>query len=122
MKGVGAETGRGLTCLPVGWSVLRCLVGAGRCKKSQCPVRGRRGRSTPVGPSREQALPFLAQVHHKEKRLVLAVGPNGQEPTRNMGSLSGGERSIASLAFILALGKEVQPPFHAMDEFDVRRM
>lgn len=65
--------------------------------------------------------PLPRQVDYRAQRLALAVGPNGQEPTRNMGSLSGGERSISSLAFILALGKEVAPPFNAFDEFDVRR-
>ncbi|KAL4440366.1 hypothetical protein ABPG75_003367 [Micractinium tetrahymenae] len=61
----------------------------------------------------------FVQVDYHAGRLALAVGPGGKEPTSNMGSLSGGERSISSLAFILALGKEVNPPFHAMDEFDV---
>lgn len=61
----------------------------------------------------------FVEVDYRAQRLALAVGPNGQEPTRNMGSLSGGERSISSLAFILALGKEVAPPFNAFDEFDV---
>ena len=36
-----------------------------------------------------------------------------------MKSLSGGERSLSTLAFILALGTECESPFRAADEFDV---
>lgn len=35
-----------------------------------------------------------------------------------MKQLSGGERSLCTLAFVLALGaSSIQPPFHALDEF-----
>jgi chromosome segregation ATPase len=48
------------------------------------------------------------------------VGIGKAAPTSDMKALSGGERSLASLAFILALGTVgVNPPFHALDEFDV---
>jgi chromosome segregation ATPase len=61
------------------------------------------------------------EVNYKEKRLALEVRLEGQkEGTNNMKDLSGGERSYTSLAFILALGRVgVNPPFHALDEFDV---
>ncbi|KAI3431453.1 hypothetical protein D9Q98_004505 [Chlorella vulgaris] len=59
-------------------------------------------------------------VDYKEKELVFKVGIGGTEPTTDMRALSGGERSLASLAFILALGHVgINPPFHALDEFDV---
>jgi hypothetical protein len=45
------------------------------------------------------------QVDYKEKELVFKVGIGGTEPTTDMRALSGGERSLASLAFILALGE-----------------
>jgi chromosome segregation ATPase len=44
-------------------------------------------------------------VDYKAERLVFRVGINGAEPTSDMKSLSGGERSLASLTFILALGE-----------------
>lgn len=61
------------------------------------------------------------EVNYKERRLVLEVQLDShKEPTRNMKDLSGGERSYTSLAFILALGRVgINPPFHALDEFDV---
>ncbi len=33
--------------------------------------------------------------------------------------LSGGERSLTTMAFVLALGQSLQTPFRMMDEFDV---
>ena len=39
--------------------------------------------------------------------------------TSDMKSLSGGERSFSTLAFILALGGEISAAFHCLDEFDV---
>ena len=43
---------------------------------------------------------------------------HGQKAT-NMRSLSGGERSFSTLAFIMAMGKFINAPFHCLDEFDV---
>lgn len=43
---------------------------------------------------------------------------HGQKST-NMKSLSGGERSFSTLAFIMAIGDSIQCPFHCLDEFDV---
>ncbi|KAI7843604.1 hypothetical protein COHA_002846 [Chlorella ohadii] len=62
------------------------------------------------------------EVNYKERRLIFEVQLDGHErPTRNLKQdLSGGERSYTSLAFILALGRVgINPPFHALDEFDV---
>ena len=47
-----------------------------------------------------------------------SVGINGKPPTIDMKTLSGGERSLTTLAFVLALGQtSINPPFHALDEF-----
>lgn len=45
-----------------------------------------------------------AQVDYRQGRLSFKVGQQGQAATRDVKSLSGGERSLVSLAFILALG------------------
>lgn len=34
-------------------------------------------------------------------------------------SLSGGEKSFATVCFVMALWQEVELPFHFLDEFDV---
>jgi hypothetical protein len=39
--------------------------------------------------------------------------------TKDLKSLSGGERSFTCVSFVLSLGKEIATPFFAMDEFDV---
>uniref|UniRef100_A0A7S1XAK1 RecF/RecN/SMC N-terminal domain-containing protein n=2 Tax=Compsopogon caeruleus TaxID=31354 RepID=A0A7S1XAK1_9RHOD len=48
-------------------------------------------------------------------------GPSNlvQHTTVDMRSLSGGERSFATLCFMLALGEQMDIPFRIMDEFDV---
>ena len=48
--------------------------------------------------------PPSPQVDYKRERLVFKVGIGGGAPTADMKALSGGERSLTSLAFILALG------------------
>eukprot|EP00887_Chlorella_sp_A99_P002385 scaffold10.g2385.t1 len=59
-------------------------------------------------------------VRYSEAELVFSVGINGKPPTSDMKSLSGGERSLSTLAFILALGQtSVSAPFLALDEFDI---
>jgi structural maintenance of chromosomes protein 5 len=52
--------------------------------------------------------------------LEILVGFKGAPPTR-LDSLtqSGGERSIALMAFLLALQQHIASPFRAIDEFDV---
>ncbi|MEM4353022.1 MAG: hypothetical protein QXV68_05335, partial [Candidatus Caldarchaeum sp.] len=48
------------------------------------------------------------------------VGFRGVEPTLlNAHTQSGGERIVATMAFLLALQKHIKSPFRAVDEFDV---
>jgi len=67
-----------------------------------------------------------------EKSLILMVAPPGregtsQEPTAkrsraagtDIRSLSGGERSFATVCFILSLWDAIESPFRVLDEFDV---
>ena len=68
-----------------------------------------------------------------EKSLILMVTPPGreglsQEPTpkrsrvsvgTDIRSLSGGERSFATVCFILSLWDAIESPFRGLDEFDV---
>ena len=70
-----------------------------------------------------------------EKTLILMVTPPGRDatsgqptPKRNRGvsnggtdirTLSGGERSFATVCFILSLWDAIESPFRVLDEFDV---
>lgn len=58
-------------------------------------------------------------VDWKTKKLSIAVGINGGEKTSDLKALSGGERSITTLAFVLSLAHDSYPPFQALDEFDI---
>lgn len=59
-------------------------------------------------------------VDYETGHLKLNVAPGLEHATSHMGTLSGGERSIVTLNFILALaGYAICPPFHILDEFDV---
>jgi chromosome segregation ATPase len=52
--------------------------------------------------------------------LELTVGFKGAEPTMlDAYTQSGGERSTATMAFLLALQQYVKSPFRAVDEFDI---
>lgn len=73
------------------------------------------------------------QIDSNEKSLVLLVTPPGREelasqPTSkrsrtngvtDIRSLSGGERSFATVCFILSLWDAIESPFRILDEFDV---
>lgn len=67
-----------------------------------------------------------------EKSLILMVTPPGREGTSqepaskrsrvagtDIRSLSGGERSFATVCFILSLWDAIESPFRVLDEFDV---
>ena len=60
------------------------------------------------------------KVDFRRAELNLDVKMNGAGQTvKDTRSMSGGERSYATLALTLALGENVESPFRAMDEFDV---
>ena len=62
---------------------------------------------------------------HKEEKLKIVVRMNSGgvgkagSKVNDMKSLSGGERSLSTLSFVLALGTQCESPFRAADEFDV---
>lgn len=59
-------------------------------------------------------------IDHVSKRLTLNVSAHKDKNCgNNARSLSGGERSYSTVAFILALWECVQLPFYFLDEFDV---
>ncbi len=63
----------------------------------------------------------LRNLHDIERAsLEIYVGFRGVEPTLlNTQTQSGGERIVATMAFLLALQKYIKSPFRAVDEFDV---
>ena len=63
----------------------------------------------------------LVSSHDIEKcGLEILVGYKGNKPTAlDAFTQSGGERSIAMMAFLLALQQHITSPFRAIDEFDV---
>lgn len=60
-------------------------------------------------------------MNFKEKTLQINVGPIDQGETAGLGtsSLSGGERSYTTVAFVIALWIVTELPFYYMDECDV---
>lgn len=63
-------------------------------------------------------------IDHKEKTLEINITPrsrkskpDGQEI--NLKTLSGGERSYSTVAFLLSLWSCVDHPFYFLDEYDV---
>lgn len=69
-------------------------------------------------------------ISHADRSLTFDVVPNALESAsqgdisdktqaKDTKALSGGERSYATLAFVMALCESIQAPFRAMDEFDV---
>eukprot|EP01127_Copromyxa_protea_P024028 TRINITY_DN9286_c0_g1_i1.p1 TRINITY_DN9286_c0_g1~~TRINITY_DN9286_c0_g1_i1.p1 ORF type:complete len:798 (+),score=191.18 TRINITY_DN9286_c0_g1_i1:148-2394(+) len=59
-------------------------------------------------------------IDHEQGTLDLAVKPNSASDTQqDTRSLSGGERSFSTVAFLMSLWEVMDVPFCAMDEFDV---
>lgn len=61
---------------------------------------------------------------HEEESLDISIQLESQRPTekfivKDSKSLSGGERSYSTVAFLLALWEVVECPFRALDEFDI---
>jgi chromosome segregation ATPase len=55
----------------------------------------------------------------KERTLEIIINVNKEQATKNTRSLSGGERSFATVSFIMALWEAMDCPFRCLDEFDV---
>nr|XP_018915412.1 PREDICTED: structural maintenance of chromosomes protein 6 [Bemisia tabaci] len=59
-------------------------------------------------------------IDHKKKEIAIMVSPtDGGSKSVDTTSLSGGERSYSSVAFIMSLWSVTNIPFYSMDEFDV---
>jgi len=62
------------------------------------------------------------QMDHKDRTLEFSVQKDNRDSMSQIESvklLSGGERSYATLSFLIALGDALECPFRVMDEFDV---
>ncbi|XP_052122711.1 structural maintenance of chromosomes protein 6-like isoform X2 [Frankliniella occidentalis] len=61
------------------------------------------------------------RVNFERKTLDISVGPvdEGERAGLGTSSLSGGERSYATMAFVIALWNVTELPFYYLDEFDV---
>jgi structural maintenance of chromosomes protein 6 len=62
------------------------------------------------------------KIDHKDKHLELSIVPrdkNVQNAVSNTKSLSGGERSYSTVAFLISLWSCVDHPFYFLDEYDV---
>lgn len=63
-----------------------------------------------------------AEIDHSEKTLQLKVIPRDAQVANavsNTKSLSGGERSYSTVAFLISLWSCVDHPFYFLDEYDV---
>jgi structural maintenance of chromosomes protein 6 len=68
--------------------------------------------------SKRRGCSGLLEVDFEGGQLAMTVDLNNKA-VKNTASLSGGERSYATLALTLAMGEQTEAPFRAMDEFDV---
>lgn len=73
--------------------------------RSHCLCHARPPAPNPKLACLPRILHPTPQVQYKESRLVIKVGANGADPGADMRVPSGGERSLATVAFILALGE-----------------
>ncbi|CAF2313373.1 unnamed protein product [Rotaria sp. Silwood2] len=55
------------------------------------------------------------QIDHKKEQLELIIKKHQRDPA----SLSGGERSISTFCFLLALWQSIYQPFRLLDEIDI---
>lgn len=63
---------------------------------------------------------LISEDNIEEAGIEIHVGFKGSQPLPlNIYSQSGGERSAATMAFLLALQKHIKSPFRAIDEYDV---
>uniref|UniRef100_A0A336LYR3 CSON007859 protein n=1 Tax=Culicoides sonorensis TaxID=179676 RepID=A0A336LYR3_CULSO len=56
---------------------------------------------------------------YKNRELELSIAPRGDKEKTNTKSLSGGERSYSTIAFLIALWSCCDSPFYFLDEYDV---
>lgn len=57
--------------------------------------------------------------HQKKKLDILMVPTDGGDMLMNTESLSGGEKSFSTVAFLMALWSNMELPFYSLDEYDV---
>ena len=60
------------------------------------------------------------KFNHEARKLDIMMAPiDGGDTMMNTSSLSGGEKSYSTVAFLLALWSNMELPFYSMDEYDV---
>ncbi|CAL5228582.1 g11742 [Coccomyxa viridis] len=60
------------------------------------------------------------EIDHDTGKLTIRVKMEGAKAAhQDLKTLSGGERSFITICFLLALGHQLLPKFHCLDEFDV---
>ena len=72
----------------------------------------------------KRAFQGTIKLDYEAEKLDVKVRVDGggggrHSSTKDMKSLSGGERSFITVCFMLALAQVISSPFHCMDEFDV---
>lgn len=73
--------------------------------------------------SRNELLLWLQgslKFDHEHRKLDILMAPtDGGNTLMNTNSLSGGEKSYSTVAFLLALWSNMELPFYSLDEYDV---